>query len=248
MSKNKLDFNGLETLITMIKDFVIKKINNEIIILKDYISDKIEIEDTNIKTYISGKISDEVTRSDNKYLPFSGGTMTGSLTLHNSGNALIWNSPSNIQALLNASNHECSIDLHPSNNTYTGTYFQVWSDKLSKPILQCYTDNCNVTIPNGNLTVGGKEVDRINSKGSNSNGDYIRYENGIQICWGGFANVSVPRTITYSLAFKSIPAVGLDRGNMMCGNWQTTGCNISMVAGGTANGQYLKWIAIGYWK
>ena len=51
MSKNKLDFNGLETLITMIKDFVIKKLNIE------------------------------VERSDNKYLPFTGGTLTDKLII-----------------------------------------------------------------------------------------------------------------------------------------------------------------------
>ena len=36
MSKNKLDFNGLETLITMIKDFVVKKLDIEITDVKQY--------------------------------------------------------------------------------------------------------------------------------------------------------------------------------------------------------------------
>ena len=62
----------------------------------------------------------------------------------------------------------------------------------------------NLNISNENQLLFG----RIVQSGSNSNGSYIRYGDGTQICWG--VNVGFgpdPQTITYPAAFASLPAV-----------------------------------------
>ena len=87
------------------------------------------------------------------YLPLSGGTLTGSLTIHNSGTAIAWKAPANITCSATANSQEWSIDLAPG--SYTGTYWHVYSSKLGRSILCCYPDNGNVTVSNGNFTVGG---------------------------------------------------------------------------------------------
>ena len=58
--------------------------------------------------------------------------------------------------------------------------------------------------PNGDLTWNSKKVELINSGGSN----YIRFESGLQICWGIF-NVSANgkyAQVTYPVAFYNTPS------------------------------------------
>ena len=66
---------------------------------------------------------------------------------------LTWGGGVNLAPTATANGQEWSIDLTPG--SYTGTYWHVWSAKLSKTILACYTDDASVQIPNGALTVGG---------------------------------------------------------------------------------------------
>lgn len=66
---------------------------------------------------------------------------------------LTWGGGVNLSPTATANGQEWSIDLTPG--SYTGTYWHVWSAKLSKTILACYTDDASVQIPNGALTVGG---------------------------------------------------------------------------------------------
>ena len=82
-------------------------------------------------------------------LALSGGTMTGTLTLKDSGSVLVWKGNSNITCTPTANGQEYSFDL---GSDYTGTYWHVWSGKNSKSILQCYNDDMAVKVPNGTLT------------------------------------------------------------------------------------------------
>ncbi len=82
-------------------------------------------------------------------------------------NGFIWPAPANISTSATANGQEWSIDLLGSGtNTYTGTYFHVWSSKLGASILACYTDDkkvkafadmevgSNLSVGNG-ITAGG---------------------------------------------------------------------------------------------
>lgn len=64
---------------------------------------------------------------------------------------LTWVAPANLTCTATANSQEWSIDLRP--DSYTGTYWHVWSGPNSKSILACYTDDNSVQIPNGTLTV-----------------------------------------------------------------------------------------------
>lgn len=73
----------------------------------------------------------------------------------------IWPAPANISTSATENGQEWSIDLlGAGTNTYTGTYFHVWSGKLGASILACYTDDRKVKAfanmeVGSNLSVGG---------------------------------------------------------------------------------------------
>lgn len=196
-----------------------------------------------------GRPDGTLTWAGKDVITAAGGTMGAALNMDN--HALNLGASSNDDGrIYNMSN---TLRLVGGSNTSTGSYIDIGSASAGTKGVKLVASDGNTTkeltaLYNGTLTWAGKNVERVNARGSNSNGDYIRYDNGIQICWGGFANVSVPRTITYPAAFTTAPAIGIDRGTMMCGAWSATGCNITMISGGTSTGQYLKWIAIGTWK
>lgn len=83
------------------------------------------------------------------YLPLSGGTVTGAITI---SGGISWPPSVNISCPPTANSQEWSIDV--GNGSYTGSYFHVWSGRNSKTILQCNADNNSVGIPNGPFYVG----------------------------------------------------------------------------------------------
>lgn len=130
--------------------------------------------------YVNGRVNNTwqgwsiVARGS--FLPLSGGTMTGALTL-NAG--AIWKAGTNITCPPTANGQEWSFDV--GNSSYTGSYWHVWSGRLSKTILACYSDDCHVTIPNGYLDLNGHQLanpDRIEFKptaNNSGNGGYIDF-------------------------------------------------------------------------
>jgi hypothetical protein len=99
-----------------------------------------------------------------------------------------------------------------------------------------------------NAKFDGKEIDRINSSGSN----YIRYENGIQICWGGYSgSTALPLTITYPAPFLTgdYPSIGIQSGEYNASAWGYNNFQLTMAPGHTKPSTvYFKYIAIGRWK
>lgn len=83
------------------------------------------------------------------YLPLSGGTVTGTLTI---SGGISWPPSINISCPPTANSQEWSIDV--GNTSYTGSYFHVWSSRNGKTMLQCNADNNSVGIPNGPFYVG----------------------------------------------------------------------------------------------
>lgn len=109
----------------------------------------------------SGTICLTSHNHDGTYLKLSGGTMTGSLTMHNSGSGIIWPAPANISTSASDNGLEWSIDLlGAGGQDKTGTFFHIWSSKLGASILACYTDDRKVKAfadmeVGSNLSVGG---------------------------------------------------------------------------------------------
>lgn len=75
------------------------------------------------------------------FLPLSGGTMTGDITI----NGLVWKGGQNISCYPTGNNSEYSIDLHQKTSdgvATTGSYFHVWSDVANiGTILRCNCDD-----------------------------------------------------------------------------------------------------------
>lgn len=112
--------------------------------------------------------------------------------------------------------------------------------------------------PNGSFTWDGKEVERVNSSSVADESGWIRYENGLQLCWG-LAIVpggSTHKQFTFPVAFTSKPVVtGSHKGSSIqivrFSSITTTYFDGYMTAtGNTANsgnaGFY--WLAMGFWK
>lgn len=114
--------------------------------------------------------------------------------------------------------------------------------------------------PDGVLTWDGKEVERIQSSGA----DYIRYENGVQICWGVTTggNQWGDTTVTFPLAFVnadygfSSTSIDGNGGSVATVtrtmNATTTKINVKQTWVSPTEGDYhtgfFRWIAIGRWR
>ena len=78
----------------------------------------------------------------------------------------------------------------------------------------------------------------INSVGTN----YIRFDNGVQICWGQFGNITDQQIITFHVPFVG-GYYGLVADKCVCQNWS----NESFLAGSVSS-PYVSYICIGKWK
>lgn len=116
----------------------------------------------------------------------------------------------------------------------------------------------NVTLqgkPDGDLKWNGKNIERVNANGS----DYIRFESGLQICWGsisvngGTAISSATCTFPVSFGNTSYTVMFSNQWSTSASEYmrvetrQTTHFTYSIVAP-SSNGHAWFWLAIGYWK
>lgn len=109
---------------------------------------------------------------------------------------------------------------------------------------------------NGSLTWCNKNVDTIDSQGNG----WIRYSNGIQICWGSSNSVSLgyeqykESTVTYGNSFVANPKINLTANNphLIVSFWNigktTFQSFIKCTSSGGISNAYSDYIAIGKWK
>lgn len=114
-----------------------------------------------------------------------------------------------------------------------------------------------VGTPQGSLSWAGDEVERVNSKGETTTGGWIRYESGLQICWGGCWHSTI---FNFPVPFSEIPSISgahvtssesINRVFLTFGDLGPTGANVFMWndsanAWGTGVGGF--YLAIGRWK
>jgi len=111
-----------------------------------------------------------------------------------------------------------------------------------------YRDGGLLGYPDGRLLYRGIRLDR-DSQGDN----YIRYNNGIQICWGRFDGTqTVYFTITYPMPFKDWPYTALNNGACNMAEWHAEYCTLGFAREQTyissTTKPWINYIAIGYWK
>lgn len=152
------------------------------------------------------------------FLPLDGGTMTGAIVLADGGNPL-----------------------STAGGTMVGAI-------VGNPLTLTADDGNGNTVslvenPNGSLTLNGKEVERVNASGEG----YIRYESGLQLCWG-VDGLTEQKTYTFAVPFANSPSIvsGINYlgGSTSIGGLSETGFTAYM----SSYNHAFRWIAIGFWK
>ena len=180
-------------------------------------------------------------------LPLSGGTMTGAITLANGKGVL--RSYSSGTYLYGETASNSSLLVVYTNDSGEGFRLIAGNGSTTKPL-----DG----KPNGTLMWDNKNIERVESSGTN----YIRYTNGLQICWNAGMNFDTNGTdIVLPVPFKdanyavNVTTRGLTTSTNIALPKVTTKSNtgfvimavatsnISSFTGGTAD-----YIAIGLWK
>lgn len=191
------------------------------------------------------------------YLPLSGGTMTGDI---NYGEKVArFSKYNNISSIcIVGSSTDSGIGILSKRSSFNDSFLILSSgDQSTNPRFRLSAGNGTtskelVGKPNGTLTWGGKNIERIESSGTN----YIRYVSGLQICWGrvtGAANTT-STAITFPQAFKDSNSY-YGHGNIVTssitinsntGSYSTTGMTVYHTSV-NANVS-IEYIAIGFWK
>lgn len=102
--------------------------------------------------------------------------------------------------------------------------------------------------PNGTLSWNDKVIVPVEESGTN----YIRYTNGMQICWGVLSGIkSNVSNQTYGKAFNNTPAFTFTSSRNpntypLYASWTTS--TFSLSGTWNSNGHTIGWIAIGTWK
>lgn len=186
-------------------------------------------------------IDDRIAALPNTFLPLAGGTMSGVLRGAD-GNKMfaIQNSSENSDGYIIVDGGKgyadgASISIYGKNGTYGGAIFLDTFDGTNRKILSAY--------PNGSLTWDNKQLERVNAIGTN----YIRYESGLQICWGGIDTSTSGATVTFSVAFKDNSYEVVNSTNANAVSWQGSWTSTSIKLFRSTTGR-VYWIAIGFWK
>ena len=143
------------------------------------------------------------------YLPLTGGTLTGNISLNpdtsNGNGGIIARYGSGLRLSSEAFGSGSSgalIDLSGRHASSDAGVFRIYANSEAAQYQL-------VGSPSGTLKWGGKNIERVNASGTN----YIRYENGIQICWRSGAPFDTNDTpITLPVPFKdatyAVSAIG----------------------------------------
>ena len=178
-----------------------------------------------------------------KYLPLSGGTMNGGIKYGSNA----------FRITGNATNGEITI-FSGSEYTEGACLFLCGKDSSGNGKFALTANNDNMErvlrgLTNGSLTWDEKEIERIEAKGTN----YIRYSNGLQICWSGEIVITADGNYqwNYPLPFvdyRKYSASLIDNNNAIRVNGRSAS-NLQIKVTGLANpkASYAA-IAIGMWK
>lgn len=172
-------------------------------------------------------------------LPVTGGTVKGNITLHGYILSPDANGDIGFYGGTGSANGGYMIlfGQNCSSATYQGGFQIVVSENGNKHVLQGFKT--------GSITWKGYELERVNSVGSN----YIRFESGVQICWGTVSNSANNTTITFPKAFiNSNTGVSITPVGQISSLYVSSLDTAKMIIAGTYSGSSTRWTAIGKWK
>lgn len=183
------------------------------------------------------------------YLPLTGGTMSGAIRWD-------WNNGSTILSSDENSSKGCTISGGYSDET--GGQVTCVGENYGNPgtaggvVLRPRNSNGYkelVVTPNGSFTWDGNAVEIIALQaGTTDNPGYcIRYNSGIQMCWGVSTSSNSGVQVTFLYPFKATPRVIGTNVASATDAWagQESATGFKAISTGTP---YLNWFAIGKWK
>lgn len=208
-----------------------------------------------VPTTLNGNKSDangNFTAEQTGCLPTDGSiAMTGSIAFEG-----------NNKGLRNTSTDNVLVIAGGTDTSNGGSFYAIGGTNADRPGYFCCTARKAgsngvqlVGTPEGGLTWGGKEVERVSSSGTN----YIRYESGVQICWGR-TTVAAGQTIvtvTIPAAFVNnnyapVATVQNDSGGFMTTTniVNTSTIKISPLSkdNSTTYSRTVNWFCVGKWK
>ena len=207
--------------------------------------------ETYVQTEVNIGINSANDYTDNRIatrLPLTGGTMNGDITLNGS-------------ALKNIDDVSYT-DIYGGTSSDGGAYIRLRGKDSSSSagnfVIRAYDGTNSVFLvgtPAGSLQWKNKEVERVNASGT----DYIRYESGLQICWGTVSarGSAYDGVVTYPVPFISNPNFQGTLGNLsnnptnytiQTKSATATGISVGVGNGSTWSSGLVRWLAIGLWK
>lgn len=199
-------------------------------------------------------IDDRIAALPNTFLPLAGGMMSGIISFQDGTKiARIGRDMSATHTLdagwLGSGNKGSFLILRNADHGNSGAFSLTAENNEQSKFFMGY--------PNGSLLWDDKEIERVNAKGTRG----IRFESGIQICWGeldipaGTAGREVKTTMTFAYPFKD-NGYGLAFGNNWCASsnefYRAEGRSspsfVFCAASVGANGHSAFYVAVGWWK
>ena len=180
------------------------------------------------------------------YLPLTGGTLTGNVTWNMADVRLKRSDETGTMSLYAGIgwNKSASLILYGSERSSNVGEFNLSAhDGTNRKQL--------IGRPSGTLTWDSKNIERVNAIGTN----YIRYESGLQICWGSVTGTGNATTtaITFQQPFVNNSYFGYanlvtssSTVNVNTGSYSTTGMTAYHTSISAA--PFIRWIAIGNWQ
>ena len=204
-------------------------------------------------------------------LKLSGGHVTGDVVIDGNvqGGAFVaqlrvkQDASSPVTGYINATHRSDSksLDIYSRNSSGTGNYGGIIhmhaSDAPSNPgLIQLFAYNdtpggasSRLTVyPEGQLVFNNKNVEVVEQSGAN----YVRYANGLQICWGS-ATGGAWHAVSLPVPFKDTSYAVMAMGDTRLYNgaqpYTTTQIKVgSSSTAGNATWDVGRWLAIGFWK
>lgn len=184
------------------------------------------------QAYVQGELAN--------YLPLSGGTMTGALSRN--GVTVNCTSDASYTEFLGGTD---------TTSSYIVLYGKNHSSNAGVINMRAY-DGTNSSYlkltPTGDLTWGGKDVERVHAYSISASTGYVRYTSGLQMVWGSIDSVGTTAVEeTYAVAFSAYPSVVATANSnaiIYIPANNTTRFTVRTASGTTT----VRYIAIGKWK
>lgn len=178
----------------------------------------------------------------NNYLPLAGGILSGYLQFNGLDSRII----------SSRADRDGAVSIYGGDGYTTGSYAAFYGinhdSNAGRFIIRAVTDGSKYKElqgrPDGTLTWGGKNIERVESSGTN----YIRYANGLQMCWGTVGNMTeAGMTVTFPQPFVTAPAPSLVSTSVTAYPYLTALTATDMTVKTNNNGGFIRYTAIGRW-